>query len=160
LIKYTIWDLDNCLADDSWRAPLIDWHLKGDARYARYNEHLMRDQPCHQEAFWLLKNAGYLPLVFTGRTETYRPSTLAWMEQHFGGCHDLYMRGVGDQSEAHLLKERMLRILFPLGNFRSIALAVDDLPEVVEMYRKHGIPSARLHIHEVDCYHPPPAAAL
>jgi hypothetical protein len=153
--RYTIWDLDNCLFDDSWRWPLIDWHLEGDDRYRRYNEDCHKD-PVHHVAEFRLMEQMATPVFFTGRSiEFWRQSGQALRNGLQLEHPNLFMRYIGERSEPAELKRRMLNEFLKTHHLSSIIAGFDDLPEVLSMYRERGIPTALLKIHNVDAYNQP-----
>jgi hypothetical protein len=155
LQRYVLWDLDNCLFDDSWRFNLIDWHLEGDDRYRRYNERCAEDPLHNLVTFRLFQDLGATPVFLTGRSRECKEQTvkalsrLAIPEDNY----HLYMRARGDHSSPVDLKLGMIERLHV--QLHQIVAAFDDLPEVIAAYRKLGIPAKELRIHNVDAYNPP-----
>jgi len=152
-MKYMIWDLDNCLADDKWRTCFVDYSLAGDARWAPYNERLLADKPNPEavRVYEALFVQGIRPIFSTGRSEVFRKATEAWLDAHgFWGWNEggIYMRRVGDERSAPELKAENLQKIRETGG--EAAFAFDDLPEVVHMYLEQGVAEAKL----LQC-HPP-----
>lgn len=150
---YTIWDLDNCLADDMWRQDRIEWDKDGDERYRAYNSVLIHDELGHGKEFELFLKMGAEPVFFTGRSEYLRESTWEWMHLRkllVGQPAPLiFMRPNGHSASPRDLKEAMLRRFFRdhLGFGNRVIAAFDDLPPVVQMYREHNLPAVQLAIH-------------
>jgi hypothetical protein len=151
---FTIWDMDNCLADDLWRQQYIEWGKQGDDRYRAYNERLLLDAPAHLREFELYMKIGAEPVFFTGRSEYLRPLTYDWIDMHLSKFGvkprpTMYMRPNDHRATPRDLKEEMLTRMYRehLGFGNRIIGAFDDLPPVVQMYRNHNIPSAQLAIH-------------
>lgn len=146
-----IWDIDNCLADDQWRQELVDWELKGDARYYRYNEQLCKDHAAHTREFELYRRLGAKPVFFTGRAEYLRKDTESWLELRLHlkpGTYRIFMRPNGTEGlTPRTLKERMLLEFLSSYPHAKIIAAFDDIPAVVDMYRSYDVPAARLAIH-------------
>lgn len=150
---YTIWDIDNCLADDGWRQERIEWDKRGDERYRAYNAVLEGDAPQHFSEFHLYMKIGAEPVFFTGRSEYLREPTYRWLERHYKqfGLQPrpvMYMRPNGHSATPRDLKEAMLRKFFSehLGFGNRIIAAFDDLPTVVQMYKSYNIPAAQLAV--------------
>ena len=149
--KCIIWDLDNCLADDAWRIPLIDHALAGRARWARYHSACAADEPGNLDVFitqhTLQPDA--LPAFVTGRPACVRAATMSWIGAHIElprTGYTLLMRGDQDECGSVELKRRALRALRQAG-FETI-MAFDDRADIVEMYRAEGVPRADvLRIH-------------
>jgi hypothetical protein len=145
-----IFDIDNCIADDHWRQPLIDWDLSGDLRYARYNDAMDKDKLCNGEIFKLFMELGHTPVFFSGRPEAYRGKTALWLADNLSYTQNLFLRPNGTKGlTPRALKERMLRNIEEECIARDIEVvaAFDDIPAVVEMYRELRIPAAVLAIH-------------
>lgn len=152
-MRIAIWDIDNCLADDSPRHHLIDWSKQGDERYLAYNEAMMNDRAVHAEEFRVLRAIGCTPVFFTGRPEAFRAQTTNWLRDNLGVSFPIvHMRPDGTVGLTPVaLKERMLReYLREVQGFRQgwvqIIAAFDDLPEVLEMYRSFGIAAVQLKV--------------
>ncbi len=153
MTTYRILDLDNCISDDGWRIPFINWQKDRQNRYHEY----------HQLApFDKLGNKGLLTsphklIVFTGRPVYFHAATEHWLQQHFITITHLIMRNNDDLSNSADLKQKQLSWL--LGHYLSshdtIADAFDDRPDVVAMYRAHGIDAHVRAIHNVDAYSSP-----
>jgi len=149
-MKYFIWDLDNCLADDQWRFPAIDWHLEGDARWARYNKLALNDMPHHRAEFALTAKIGQ-NVIFTNRADTSADLTRAWMLQHYDFKGLMMMRKPGIRLAPELVKEQMLTQMFSITK-SEVVCAFDDHEPILQMYRSHGVHAVQLRIHSVDVY--------
>jgi hypothetical protein len=149
MTKYAIWDIDNCLADDKWRAHLIDWDKRGNERYDRYNSVMLHDEVCHREYFHFMCRFT-TPVFFTGRTVKWEGYTREWLQDRLG-VRDalLHMRENNDNATPAQVKREMLSKLYsPRSGEVSIVAAFDDIPAVVEMYRSFGIAACLLYINE------------
>jgi hypothetical protein len=161
----SIWDLDNCLADDAWRIPRIDWSAAcPGARYAAYHAAAGEDACAVRNAalFKAWRAFGTAPVFATGRPEAIRRDTEDWIERHLGmrPTRDaLFMRGDTDHRPSVVLKREMLSLIRATYPAAHIALAFDDHPGIVDMYRAEGVAALHLQIHSVDAYNPPPVAA-
>lgn len=153
--RYALLDIDNCIADDSWRIPRIDWRAR--SRFERYHTY-------HQLSPWdLCTNAE----LFTGREERiviltcrpvhYRALTVEWLSRNNVRYDHLLMRNSEDHRPSTAVKQSFVQDLWHYGiQVAQIAIAYDDRQEVVEMYGKEfGIQAERRCIHNISAYHNP-----
>lgn len=149
---YTIFDLDNCISNDGWRIPFIDWHHDDPAvRYHRY--HLL-------SAFDELENASLLPsgddhlVIFTARPKAYAASTQEWLRRKGLDPVALFMRPAGDHAHSLDLKRRHLLAMFSMfdADASEIVAAYDDRHDVVQMFKDHGLNAHQVQTHDVDAY--------
>ena len=164
-MKYVIFDLDNCLADDRARIPLIKWQESHpDKRYADYHRNVSNDPVGNLEVFESAVLCGWAPIFMTARPHTVgasdvRGQTLEWLERNLR-VHNpiLMMRNNGDnRPSAELKREQLTHLSTWDVNLTEIACAYDDRLDVVEMYRAKGIEAHVLAIHDVCAYRPPTA---
>jgi len=164
-MRTTICDIDNCLADDAWRIPKINWQKHGDERYHDY--HLLSG---FDEAVRATDgvDGNVLPLwsgdrviFMTARPVLYRAMTEFWLikvAQVRG--FELLMRPNGHRGTSPDVKRMQLYwLLDPNNNYgvkkEDIVMAYDDHQGVVDMYASYGIPATRHFIHSVDAFHDP-----
>lgn len=76
-------------------------------------------------------------VYLTGRPEHLRRTTLAWLERHGIPGKDLLMRRGRDFRPARVTKAEELR---RLARNRTVAIVLDDDPEVVDALRADGWP--------------------
>lgn len=151
--KHIIVDLDNCIADDSWRIPKINWQKSNPMeRYHEYHSLSAFDKPGNLDIF--AANPDAVGIVFTARPVHYHAVTEEWLRRHRIPFQYLVMRNNHDHRSSTELKQTMLRWLpdaygIPL---ESIVAAYDDRPDVVEMYKAHGLNGQRREIHNVCAY--------
>lgn len=82
--------------------------------------------------------AHYSILYVSGRPDTYRTPTEAWLSQHGLDYHTrLLMRSAGDYRPDQIVK-RELYDTFIAGRF-DVAFTVDDRANVVKMWRELGL---------------------
>lgn len=148
--RYSIWDIDNCLADDRHRLHLIDWSKEGDERYYVYNHNMDNDKPVHLAEFNVI-TAISRPVFFTGRPQAFQAMTEAWLAKHLGVTRPMMLmrpNGTVGMSPA-VLKSKMLRALLELDgvDVQKIIGAFDDIPAVIAMYARAGIPGKVLQAH-------------
>lgn len=156
--KYAIWDLDNCLFDDSDRIPLIDWSTKdATLRYQAYHKACIHDLPGNRELFEGI-NKTFAPLFVTGRPESVRQESIAAILSYFPvavkwGPIQILMRPDGDERSSEHLKLDLVRTWIGAAEDRVVALAFDDHRGIVEMYKRDlDIPAVELRIHDMDAF--------
>jgi hypothetical protein len=152
-----IWDLDNCLSDDSGRIGTIDWSTNDpEKRYAAYHERCDQDPCCNRDLFNEVSMAKNLePLFITGRPEAVRAKTIAWIQQKLGvEKPNLLMRpGRCELSSVDLKSMLLDKFLAAAGESeRVIHAAYDDHKGIIDMYRARGIPAHLVAIHALDAY--------
>lgn len=159
-MNYVIFDIDNCISDDSHRIPLIDWTpgISPDERYKAYHANAHTDQPHNSNALinWL-RTQGVQVVFMTARPDSIRLATEGWLFRCFrvSGSR-LMMREVGDHSPSANLKSAMLRTLqASLLPGDAILHAYDDRQDVVNMYNLHGVEASVLKVHDICAYTPP-----
>jgi hypothetical protein len=127
-------DLDGTLADVSHRLPLIHRdHPDYRSFFARVGGDALNDW-CRALIKALADD--YRVVLVSGRPESTRDDTVAWLERHGVPYHELHLvRRQGDFTPDHELKRRWLR---GYGKDR-ILFSVDDRQAVVDMWREEGI---------------------
>lgn len=153
-MQCTIFDLDNCVADDGWRIPMIDWSKSvAEGRYDKYHALSSLDTP-HNVG---LVDSSLNPVFLTARPVMFYPQTQAWIRKHFGIQRPtIIMRNNDDHRPSPELKASQLSAL--LGGdylFTNVAIAYDDRDDIVRMYRDHGVRAMQVAIHDVCAYTPP-----
>jgi hypothetical protein len=153
-MKVAIFDIDNCIAADSWRASLIDFGTADiDARYHAYHLKLGEDEFKNQTEFYHWANRSDLVAFITSRPERYRKETQAWLNKNIDGLVHaaqfvMLMRADTDKRRSVEVKADLLRVLrhkFPEFNFPDdVVAAFDDREDVVAMYQKCGIKTAQV----------------
>ena len=128
-------DLDGVVADVRHRLH----HLEGSARDWDAFFAGIPDDPVLPEGRAVVDRlAGDHDLVYlTGRPERFRPATLAWLERHRLPRGKLIMRRDGDRRPARQAKPSLLR---KLAAGRTVAVVVDDDPEVCAALKRQGWP--------------------
>jgi hypothetical protein len=136
-----IFDIDGVLADSNWRTKKylneknIDWQS--------YFDDAIYDLPIQSGILIAKAFINFLPqteiLFLTGRIETVRNETLAWLSEQLQidkSKIDLTMRETGNYIESVKFKEEVGREI----GFKNIDLVFEDNPKIVSMWRKHGVP--------------------
>jgi hypothetical protein len=157
MARCVIFDLDNCVADDGWRIPRINWQKHGDARYEDYHMLAPFDQMENRSLIDTHRCLGEKIVFMTARPVLYAAPTEHWLK--LNGQHEftMLMRNNGDIRSSPEVKQQQLVWLTTHYGFalKDIIAAYDDHQGVVDMYLKHGIPARRLAIHTVDAFHDP-----
>jgi hypothetical protein len=155
--RYTIFDLDNCIADDEWRIAHIRWQKSDlNARYHEYHVLAAWDGLCNREALRAASEYGGI-IIFTARPVMYRAITEQWLARNEVPYDILIMRNNDDHRPSVELKRSMLRSLPELYDvpLHRVIMAYDDRMDVVDMYREHAVVAQPLAIHNVCAYTPP-----
>jgi len=152
-MKRTIFDIDNCLADDSRRIPKIRWDLPATGgRWNEYHADCFYD-PAHNHE---LVKASVNPVFLTARPVLYHEETVGWLRKHYNIENPtIIMRNKNDMRSSKDLKDAQLTQLLTLYDCDSVIVAYDDRQDVVDMYKSRGITAAVLQIHDVCAYTPP-----
>lgn len=151
-MRFIILDIDNCIADDAWRIPRINWQSPDPIRrYHDYHSLSPWDEVRNRD---LLADPSLKRVFFTGRPVFYKTMTLEWLRRNGIQHSFLIMRNDADQRPSAALKQWQLEALVDSYGvqLRQIDLAVDDLPAVVEMYQRFGLPAEVRSIHATSSY--------
>jgi hypothetical protein len=154
-------DLDNCISDDSWRIPHINWQKSNPLdRYHDYHSLAAFDRIGNEDIIFSARAGVDQVVIFTARPVMYRAATEEWLRRNNVPFKYLIMRNNNDHRPSLELKRSMLHWLPELYDvpWHSIVGAYDDRPDVVEMYRKHHMPGYLRSIHDVCAYTPPPVS--
>ena len=155
-MNYTIWDIDNCLADDSWRISFIDWRTTNlDARYRPYHERCRHDVAHHVARFQATTLLdGAQPIFFTARPEEVRLETHNWLRRELGVAVPIVRMRANQAFEPSVrLKAIMLAALrMNMQPGDKIVHAFDDREDICAMYREANVPTTLLKIHDVCAY--------
>jgi len=141
--KYVIWDLDGTIADNSHRLPLIDRNRAGGPDWEAFYQACDKDIPIEEgvavlRLFW--KSDKYKNIFLTGRKETVRDKTRAWLRKVLEPIQaeiTLLMRPEKDHRPDYQVKAELIEKagIKP----EEIVLAFDDRNQVVDMWRKKGV---------------------
>jgi predicted kinase len=142
-MRAVIFDVDGTLADVTHRVH----HLDGEKDWKAFHDAMGEDEPVAAIAelarlLYKAAEAGHgidAVIIVTARHDdpVYRQLTIDWLDLHGIRHHRLYMRRDTDTRRDHLVKADILQQIIDDG-FEPI-LAIDDRPEVVRMWRDHGI---------------------
>lgn len=172
-ISYVIWDLDNCLADDRPRIPMIEWSkFPDESCWERYHAASDADSVGNVVAFSMHhgprtwgRSDRCLPLFMTARPERFRAATEEWIFTRLGwGLHMgrddphsmmLMMRKDGDNRRSREIKRDMVVKFFEEHPYARVERAYDDQPATVAMYQKEfGLDAHVLAIHGLEAHAP------
>lgn len=145
-----ILDLDNCISDDEWRIPSINWQKKDPtARYHDYHA-LAPFDTIHNYHLWV----GQRCIIFTARPVAFRAPTVEWLRRCGVQFEFLLMRNDNDHRPSCDLKATQLKWLEELYGVakHEIEMAHDDRQDVVEMYLAAGVSATRTFIHSTCAY--------
>lgn len=159
-MSYVIVDLDNCIADDAWRIPKINWQKHEPLeRYHAYHSLAAFDEVCNRDIF---DRAGLEVIVFTARPVLYQHATEEWLRRNDVPFRHLLMRNNNDHRSSVEVKRQMLHWLPELYDvpWRQIWGAYDDRQDIVDMFRRHHIDAYVRAIHDVCAYTDPNAQQL
>jgi hypothetical protein len=130
-----VFDIDGVVADVRHRLRHLDKRPKD---WARFFAAADRDPVLERGVELALRNAAEHVLVWlTGRPEHLRPVTEAWLRRAGLPAELLFMRPANDHRPARDFKAGQLA---RLARESTIAIVVDDDPEVVTKLRKLGHP--------------------
>lgn len=155
-MNYIILDLDNCIADDAWRIPKINWQ-KADPLERYHDYHSLSGFDCLGNEDILQRHRLDEIIIFTARPVHYSALTQEWLRRNGVDYDYLVMRNNNDHCPSLELKRKMLHWLpdiYDIPLDRIIA-AYDDRPDVVAMYKQEGILSFQREIHNVCAYTKP-----
>lgn len=144
--RYRLIDIDNCIADDSWRIPFIDWSTENmEKRYRAYHQLSAFDPPiCNRE---ILSPNPDDNIFITARPNFYRPLTMQWLRRRRVEPRALLMRPNDyNGSPSECKRELLMRVRVPLAMIR---VAFDDRQDILDMYAEYGILTRRVFIHDV-----------
>jgi hypothetical protein len=141
-MKYVIFDLDGCIADDRRRQPLIN--MEAPDPWEAYHADCEKDPLINGHLIQLA--SPFHLIVFTARPQNVRSKTERWLRD-VAKLDALYifMRQDECRKSSPELKEDYLLSLFKYGIApESIVCAYDDRQDVLAMYEKHGIVSHKI----------------
>jgi hypothetical protein len=148
-MKKIIVDLDNCISDDTWRLAKIGRHIAGKNEFERHHDyHLCAafDKPRNLDIFSGRRASEVI--IMTARPAHYRAIAEVWLNSHMIPYDVLIMRNDKDHRPSVNVKRDQLGWLqahydTPLTDIEA---AYDDHPEIIEMYREHGLNAIHTYI--------------
>jgi hypothetical protein len=159
-----ILDLDNCIANDAWRIPFINWGAKDpQERYHVYHALAHHDENNLDWVHREMREHGVDEVdayVLTARPVKYHRETKAWLDDHMPASINvvgLLMRNDTDHRHSVEIKRQQMRHLQSHWDvdFDRVIFAADDRHDVVEMFRTYGVNGIVRAAHDVCAYTPP-----
>lgn len=144
---FVVFDLDGTLSCDKHRAHLLPNPSDGGCpdNYREYHAACDRDPPIMRTLLLLGSHldAGHSVEIWTGRSESEREKTEAWLDEH-GVPPALLarMRPIDGDVPSVDLKRTWLRESRELGC--APVLAYDDRPEILAMWAAEGVACVRV----------------
>lgn len=144
-----ILDLDNCISDDGWRIPRIRWDDPNPSRrYDEYHSLCGFDQTGNQDIY---ERTVHGIIILTARPNSVYWITVEWLRRAGIVAEQILMREENQHGPSVELKRDQLLSLPKFGiPLSDIWMAYDDRPDVVEMYKDHGISAEVRAIHSKD----------
>ena len=135
-IEAVIFDVDGTLADCDHRRHFVTGKKKNfDAFYnAMASDTVKEDIRGLCNMYYM---NGWHIIICTGRPESYRKITEAWLNKNAIFYHELRMRP--DNKRHHPDFEIKEEILKDIQKEREVIIAVDDRNQVVDMWRRNNI---------------------
>lgn len=136
MTRAVIFDIDGTLSDPTHRLH----HVRGgnhnwDAFFAAMDEDGVHE-PIAELALKLARTDAVI--LCSGRPETYRAETEAWLAAHTANpFNELYMRPADDHRPDYIVKAELLAQMRADGY--EPWLVIDDRPSVVKMWREAGL---------------------
>jgi hypothetical protein len=137
---YIIIDLDGCISNDKRRVQLYDAAL-----FDQYHTLCCSDTLANQRLLERVKWHNHSFVVSTGRPDTYRAQTLAWLNGNYIYPWMLLMREAGNTTPTPNLKS--LHALRAVDAHGEPLFAIDDRDDVLAMYK-----SMKLNAFKVTAY--------
>ncbi|MDO4686185.1 MAG: HAD family acid phosphatase [Corynebacterium sp.] len=139
LPQAAIFDMDGTLCDVRTIRHIVTSNPKHRNFHKFHNASI--DCPAYPQVVNLyraLQAQGIAMIVVTARTEHFSFLTNLWLRDHGLACDELLMRANKDQRPDHAVKQDLLQKI--LRQYRPI-VAVDDRPQIAEVWRSNGIPT-------------------
>lgn len=133
---FVIVDIDGTMADITHRLHYVKQEPKDWGGFFRA---MSDDSPRTEivEMVRALKLLGHQIIFVSGRPDTYRAQTEAWLSQVFPHYTTLFMRRGDDHRPDAVVKEEILKTYF--FDTSTIHTVFDDRPRLVSMWRSHGL---------------------
>lgn len=149
-----ILDIDNCIADDEWRIPRIEWQFPVPLdRYRVYHELAPFDQ-CYNKHLFVGEEA----IIMTARPVMYRVATEEWLRRSGVNPVHILMRNNNDHRSSLAVKTQQLGWLlsgaYPVTK-DQITKCYDDRADIVRMYRYFGLDAEVAFIHQTSAFKNP-----
>lgn len=136
MAKVIVFDIDGTLANSEHR---MHWVSSSPKNWAACDAAIHKDT-LHSDIAWLLYHLGSEDtriIICTGRSESTREVTEAWLDDHIGYYDALYMRKNGDYRKDSIVKVELLKQI--TYDYARPYLWFDDRQQVVDALRAEGI---------------------
>jgi hypothetical protein len=137
----TIFDIDGCIADDSWRFQFVQRDGEcTEEKYHAYHSASNLDERLSSghEVFQRAHAAGFFPIFITARPEAYRSITESWLAAQLGVTVGtdaaLFMRRDRDPKTSVEVKREIVEEMGKVIHLRRIVAAYDDREDIASMY--------------------------
>ena len=142
-----IFDIDGTLADCGWRAKLLDhanYHANSKERWAAFFAGIPHDKPIMPvvDLVHMHRIIGRSIVLATGRSESNRAATMAWLAKYAIPYDALYMRASDCFRPDDIVKGEILDRILADGWLPQIVF--DDRQTVVDMWRERGLVCAQV----------------
>lgn len=145
-MKVSIFDLDNCISNDSWRKDIIDFKNEA-AHNERWHEyHSLSNLDKYENSHMVDQEADEdnKIVIITGRPERYRNQTIGWLNAHSINYFSLLMRDNKDKRSSVEVKKALVKAFIIDNHPVDVQVAYDDRQDIVDMYKEIGIVNARI----------------
>jgi len=143
-------DIDNCISEDNWRVKYINSYYDNNNLFDKFHKYhsLSAFDISHQFPQYAEHILNNETIVFvTSRPEFYRFTTEYWLDVNGYEYDYLFMRQKGCDLSSADYKSRLVRWI--KADFREeITMCYDDRIDVLESYRKLGLKTTRIAIHD------------
>lgn len=134
-----VFDLDGTIADNAHRQHLVQ-REKGKKDWDGFHKACVDDIPMSHliKLMHLLKAAGHMLYIVSGRNGHVIKETQAWLKKHNVPYDALYMRPALDHRDDRDIKLEMLRAIESDNPNDEVEIIFDDRQKVVDMWRENG----------------------
>lgn len=143
---YAIVDIDWCISDERIRRSRYMDHETWNIDWKWYFDRVSDDAPFKQLYPLLLANK----IIFlTWRNESTKKETMDWINRHFPNLdYSIMFRPDNNRDSAPVLKENYIKELINRWIMpHSIAFAIDDDINIIEMYKKYFIKTIHIQFY-------------
>lgn len=142
-----IFDIDGTLADCAWRAKFLDhenYHANSKQRWQKFFDGIPHDKPIMPvvDVLKMIRAFQRSIVLCTGRSESNRTATTAWLAKYDIPYDALYMRSSDCFRPDAVVKAEMLDRILADGWYPQIVF--DDRQTVVDMWRARGLVCAQV----------------
>lgn len=138
MTRYVLCDLDGTLCDIAHRRTYLTGGGKPDWKSFFAG---IPDDPPHLDVMDTLNDLRdtYRVILVSGRPNTYRGVTEAWLAKYAVAYEALLMRAAGDRRPDALIKPQLVEDYLGPEWPRLVRYAIDDRPSVIRAWQAHGV---------------------